>query len=354
MPRRLAAELRLPPLELLPDVAVADLRADEADAVLLEGRFEPAIRHHRADHHHRGQLAVLREVPRRERQHEVPIEDGATAVDGHDPVAVAVEREADIRLVLHDGLLQRSRRGCTASEVDVRPIGRVEEREDLRAGAGEDRGGDAIGRAVRTVEHHPQPIELGRDRAEKILVLLYEAADVPDQADAALRRPREHRVVGHRRLDPVLGRVGQLEARMVEELDPVVGRRVVRRADHSAGDHVLGPCEVREARGRDMPDEPDVHAHGAEPGREGALEHAAGPPGVAPDDHRVARPAEDVPGRPAEAQGELGREVEVRDPADAVGTEQPAHLLLIVSVTRSGCSDVAVTPAGSLSTMPAG
>src|SRR5205085_5674074 len=118
--RRLAAELGLPPLQLLPDVAVADLRADEPDAIAGERRFEAAVRHDRADDELRVELPVLREVPGREGEDEVAVEDGAGAVDGHDAVAVTVEGEADVGLVLDDRPLEGGGSGGAAAEIDVR------------------------------------------------------------------------------------------------------------------------------------------------------------------------------------------------------------------------------------------
>src|SRR6185503_13212353 len=98
-------------------------------------------------------------------------------------------------------------------------------------------------------------------------------------------------------------------------------RGVVRRADDRAGRELLGLREVRQARRRDVPDEAHVDADGAEARREGALEHPAAAARVSPDDDRVPRTAEHVPGRTAEAQRELRRELAICDAPDAVGPE---------------------------------
>jgi hypothetical protein len=70
-----------------------------------------------------------------------------------------------------------------------------------------------------------------------------------------------------------------------------------------------------------MAGQPDVHPDRAQPRGERALEHAARAARVAPDDDRVARTAQDLPGRPPEPQRELGREVQVRDAADTISAE---------------------------------
>ena len=70
-------------------------------------------------------------------------------------------------------------------------------------------------------------MEVRGEAAEEVLVPLHQATHVAHEPDASLGRPRELRVVRHGRLDAVLGRVRQLQAGVVEEFDPVVGRRVV-------------------------------------------------------------------------------------------------------------------------------
>src|SRR6266545_4630518 len=155
---RLAAELRVELLHLLPHVAVADLRAHETDAVARERRLEPAVRHD-GPHDELGlELPVPREMPCGEREHEVAVVDAAGAVHRDDAIAVAVEREADVAPALHDRTLQRFGSGRTAALVDVRAVGHVEERDDLGAGLCEDGRRDAIGGAVRAVEHDTQAL----------------------------------------------------------------------------------------------------------------------------------------------------------------------------------------------------
>ena len=133
--------------------------------------------------------------------------------------------------------------------------------------------------------------------------------------------------VEHQLLDPQLGLVGQLEAVAGEELDAVVLVGVVAGADHHAGvgAHRLG--EEGDARRRQRPGEHHVHAHGADAGGDGLLQHVAGEPGVLADDDAVpVRPGADHVGQgAAELERQLGGHgVDVGDAADAVGAEEAA------------------------------
>src|SRR2546425_167324 len=84
------SESRTAALHLFPDIAVADLRAHEGDAILGEGRFEPTVGHDRADDEHRVEAAVSREVPRRQREDEIAVVRPPALVDHDHPIAIAV------------------------------------------------------------------------------------------------------------------------------------------------------------------------------------------------------------------------------------------------------------------------
>ena len=238
-------------------------------------------------------------------------------------------------------------------------VGLVEVREDLRTRLCEDRRRNAVRGPVRAVERDTHAVEPRRLPHEKVLVLLHQSPGVTDQADAALGGTRKGVVSGHQTLDPVLDAIRQLLRAVIEELDSVVWRGVVRRADDGTGHELICLREIREPGCWNMPDQAHLHADRTQPRGERALEHAAASAGVTPDDHRMARPAEDVPGRPAEPKRELRGEVEIRHAADAVGAEEPRqavpdYLVRMVSVTRVGCTLWAVVPAGVRTTTSTG
>src|SRR5207245_8924462 len=111
---------------------------------------------------------------------------------------------------------------------------------------------------------------------------------------------------------------------VIEELDSVVWRGVVRRPDDGTGHELICLREIREPGCWNMPDQAHLHADRTQPRGERALEHAAASAGVTPDDHRMARPAEDVPGRPAEPKREIRGEVGSREAGDAGGEGEPS------------------------------
>src|SRR6185503_3055899 len=118
-------------------------------------------------------------------------------------------------------------------------------------------------------------------------------------------------------------------------------------ADHRAGHEVALAREGREARCGDVAGEADLHPNGAQTRGERALEHSSTAPRVAYDHDAVARPSEHMTRRATEAEGELRRQVFVRDPADAVGAKEASHLGRIVTVTLAGCTVCTFTPDGT-------
>ena len=291
------------------------------------------------------------EVTCYERKHEVAVVGAAPFVDDDHAIAITVERESGIGFVVDDKPLECLRSGRTAALVDVLAVGFVEVRENFRAGLRENSGRHAIGRPVRAIERDTHPREARRLGHEERLVLLHQRARVTDEADAALRGARKRVVAGHERFDPVLDAVRELLRAVIEELDAVVGRRIVRRADDRSGDELIGLREERQPGSRNVADETHLHADRAESRGERALEHAATPAGVAADHDRVPRPTEDVARRPTKPKRELRCEIEIRHATNAIRTEEPGqavpdYLVRMVSVTRIGCTLWAVVPAG--------
>ena len=120
------------------------------------------------------------------------------------------------------------------------------------------------------------------------------------------------------RLDLLLGGVGQLAAVLVEELDAVVLRRVVRCRD----DDAEVEREQRHRWRRQYPGEHGVAARGDDAARERLLELGAGAARVAADEDATAaltRAVEALPSRSTRSDGQILAD----DAPDAVGAEIP-------------------------------
>ena len=126
-------------------------------------------------------------------------------------------------------------------------------------------------------------------------------------------------------LELVLDRVVELEALLVEHLEAVVVRRVVRCRDHDPRREVTLAGEERQRRGRDDADLVHVGAEARRTGRDRGDEHVAGSPGVLAHDQRTSGTHEPVGRRAAERVGERRFQVDVRDAADSIGTEEAGH-----------------------------
>ena len=85
-------------------------------------------------------------------------------------------------------------------------------------------------------------------------------------------------------LDLGLFVVGELDAEVAEDLDAVVGERVVRRRHHHAGIGCVLDDERRQTRGGDDAGDLDRAASARDAGHQGRFEHGAGDAGVAADE----------------------------------------------------------------------
>ena len=129
----------------------------------------------------------------------------------------------------------------------------------------------------------------------------------------------------------LLDGVVELEAAAGEELDAVVGHRVVRGADDDAevGAERLG--QVGDPRGRQHPQAQHVDPGRREAGDDGVLEELPGDPGVPAHDRERPVALElaavgEHPGRgDRQVERELRGQLTVGQTADPVGAEDPRH-----------------------------
>ncbi len=162
-----------------------------------------------------------------------------------------------------------SRRICSGasapqSRLMLSPSGDTPMREHLGAKFPEHRRGDLVGGAVRAIDDDAQPVEPQPARKALLDELDVAAAGVVESLGAAElgRRPR----AGSgplARCSSILSFefVGQLVPVAPEQLDAVVGVRVVRRRDDDADIGAQAARQHRDRRGRQRPDQHDIHAH---------------------------------------------------------------------------------------------
>ena len=177
--------------------------------------------------------------------------------------------------------LQRLHVRRPAAVVDVQSVGFGVDRDHVGAGGPVGpRGGGRRG-AVRAVDDDGQPVEAGGDGLARVTqIALERVVGVDDPADArtdrALAGPGRDEL-----LDAVLGGVVELVPARAEDLDAVVGHRVVRRRDHHAELGVVGVGQIGHRGGRQHADAQRVDAFTGDARDDGGLEHLAAGPRVA-------------------------------------------------------------------------
>ena len=188
-----------------------------------------------------------------------------------------------------------------------------------------------VRRAVGTVEHDGHSAEIEEAGAARIAHVVRVGALVPQ--DAPDLGPDWLGCLvgaGEPRLDLLLPGIRELGALRGEDLDPIVGERVVRGGQNDAAMRLEPPREEGDGRRRQDTDRVDIATGGQGAGDERGLEHGARQARVAPDDQPDLLDAVMVEQRrhelPSEPEGQLGGQgLHIGDAADPVGAEQPAH-----------------------------
>ncbi len=144
----------------------------------------------------------------------------------------------------------------------------------------------------------------GGGLADVAQIALQGVLGIHDTADARAGRAGTGALV-HEFLDAVLGGVVELVPAGAEDLDAVVGHRVVRRGDHHAEIGVIGAGQVGHRRRGQHTDAEGVDALAGDPGDDGGFEHLAAGARITADhgdpSAGLTRPAEPSGGRPPRA-----------------------------------------------------
>ncbi len=213
------------------------------------------------------------------------------------------------------------RGGGPAAVVDVAPVGRRGDDDHVGSRGAQHLGADLVGSTVRCVEHDAQPVEVEAvEEADDVGdVGLVVGGGVDDPAACTIGRDVAER--GELGLDAAFDLVGQLHATAGEQLDSVVGPRVVRRR-HDGTDRAATLRFERDLWGRRDAEAHDVEPFEGEAVAQRPVEDVGGLAGVtADDDARDAIGAQHPSRGAAEPRGELGGQFGEGDTADAVGAE---------------------------------
>ena len=286
----------------------------------------------------------------------VSVDERSVRIDREAPVGVAVMRDAGVGTVLAHGVDEVVHVRAAAVLVDVQPVGLGVDRDDRGAGGPVHLRRQRRRGTVRAVDDDGQPVEGVRERGQQVvlvqsdrLCVVLHAAD--GGTDRAIPR------LAQASLDGVLDDVVELDPAAREELDAVVGHRVVGGGQHDAEIGAEGLGQERDAGSRQDPHQDDVDAGTREAGHDRSLEELAAGPGIPAHDGLRAMPGEgtrvteDMRGSDREVQGQLSREITVRQAPDPVGAEESRQ------VTSACCTGVPYGPSSgrtSCAPWPAG
>ena len=308
-PGRFAPEVRVPAAGLLGHIHVADPRA-----------VDFRLREHLVDRHrriHRDDGGRFHLAHREHRKEFVPTDELALLVHRDHPISVPVVRDSEIGLRGPDAPPEEF-------EVFLRGL-RVPRREppvrldvqggDLTAHLPQDRGRDRRCRPGAAV-HDDLEVRIADDGENRLLVEFLKVRARVAGADLIPSRVTRGFPL-ERRFDFFLLRLIERNPVRVPQFDPVVGSRVV-----GGGNHRTALVRLRatgERRGADHSRIRGVGAGSEDAGNQGEGKHLPRQAGIAADNRGPVR----VPEDPAHGLCQIGSDIDIRDPANPRGTEEP-------------------------------
>ena len=274
-----AAQVVVALAHALEHVPVPDAGFLDGDAGFAHGDLQAKVAHHRGNQGVVLQLAEVLHGGGHDRHDLVAVDDGSLVVHGQATVGVAVVGDSEVRAVFNHGCLQVLKVGGTVAVVDVDAVGFGTDDNHLGTRGGEDLRGAAAGSAVRAIQddlHAVQAVRQGLQQVHDVAVFGIREAGHPSHV------PADGTVLGllHRGFDGVFERVVKLLAATGQELDAVVGRRVVRGGDHHAEVRTEVGHQVCGSRGGQCSRVVYVNAGSRKPRFDGSRKEVATDPGI--------------------------------------------------------------------------
>src|SRR5690625_1942922 len=140
-------------------VAVPHIGGHDVDAGFFHRAQQAQIAHRGRDERVVAQITLRLKGDGQNPQDLVAVHNFAVLVNRETPIGVPIEGDARIRLVLHDGRLERAEVGGSHAVIDVQAIRLSGQQNDFGARRAQGCGADGAGRAVRAVDDNFQAIE---------------------------------------------------------------------------------------------------------------------------------------------------------------------------------------------------
>ena len=187
------------------------------------------------------------------RQDLVAIDRLARLIHQHQPVGIAIQRDAEIGAPFPHRGRQQLRRGGANALVDVEPIRLNAQLDHLGAQFEQHGGRHAIGGAMRAIDDDAQLFQCLPAREALLRRLDIAASGIAKAAGAAeIARADQRRrgIAGHQRLDIRLLGIGELEPVRAEQLDAIILVLVMAGAEHNAEIRAQAARQQRDGRRR--------------------------------------------------------------------------------------------------------
>ncbi|CNT63955.1 Uncharacterised protein [Salmonella enterica subsp. enterica serovar Bovismorbificans] len=231
-------------LQFFQHVAVAHFRPGKRNAKLLERQLQPHIAHQRP-HRAAAQLPLAQPFARDDIHDLIAIDFIAFMVNHDDPVAVAVKRDAEFRLLRQHARLQRAHVGRAHFFVNVDAVWLTADGDNGRAQLAQHIRRDMVGSAVGAIHNHFQAIEAQFVREGAFTELNIASGGIDDAA----RFPQLGGVYAgdlffHFGFDGFFHIVRQFRTVDREEFNAVIIERVMRSRDNDTRLRAESPRQI--------------------------------------------------------------------------------------------------------------
>ena len=263
MARLLAAQIKAVLAHMLDHIAVAHLRARQAQPAVLQMAFQSQIRHHRGNNARRAQQFATLPITGNQPHQLIAIDHFAVFIADNQPVGIAIQRNADIGFFGPHLIGQCAGIGRTAIFIDVEAVRLHANGHHFRAQFPQRGRGHLIGRAIGTIDNQLNALKahlaregaLGKFNIARLTVI---------NPLGAPQFTRRHQLAGrcvHQLFNFIFNLIGKLKPVRPEQLNAIIFKFIMRGGNHHANIGAQRARQKRHGGGRDRAKQKHIHAH---------------------------------------------------------------------------------------------
>ncbi|CAB4791080.1 unannotated protein [freshwater metagenome] len=272
-----------------------------------------------------GQCASLAHRQRQDPHDVIAVDQSSVRINGQTTIGISIVRDASVSSVLEDGGLQRLRVCRTTVVINGPAIESVRQHHNVRAKGAQRLGTNSRGGTIGAIDDNAQPIKTRWHGCDQMIDIGLGGRQIfTHPADLFAYRERSSSIKSG--LNGIFLLIGELVPTRAEELNAVIGHRVMASRQHHAQGRACLLSQQRNRRSRNNTNANDIKSRAGQTSNNCSFEEFTGRPRITTNYCvRSLAASQHSCRRSTQAQGKVSGQINVGKTTHTVGSKQTRH-----------------------------